>query len=180
MSKTNTDSVRERRKYLKSVNRCTVCGGQDAFTLNGKSRCAECVQKATSYAYKHRHESTDAQEIARKASEKYRNSHREQGLCTECSRMAMAGRTLCGIHRRNTLIRIRRYKGIPKYILGTCRHCGAECKDGYKYCEKCLPAKQAQAANLRKFISPENQWWRKDNNIVFMRKDDAKVCDRGL
>ena len=42
-------NAQNRRDALRMCHRCTVCGQQDAFTLNGRGRCAECVEKDTVY-----------------------------------------------------------------------------------------------------------------------------------
>lgn len=41
------EKMKERRWRLKSACCCEVCGKQDAKTLAGKVRCAECAAKAS-------------------------------------------------------------------------------------------------------------------------------------
>lgn len=38
---------KQRRETLKILHRCRECGKQDAFTLAGRTRCADCVEKDT-------------------------------------------------------------------------------------------------------------------------------------
>lgn len=73
----------ENYHYYKDRNRCVQCRKQDAFTLNGRSFCAECVSKYGEYRKKY--EESHAEELSqrRKAQREYRAAN---GLCTKCGR----------------------------------------------------------------------------------------------
>ena len=44
--------AKQRIDALKAMKRCVCCGKQDAYTLVGRWRCAECSEKNAQYAFK--------------------------------------------------------------------------------------------------------------------------------
>ena len=52
MSTSEIQKQRNKSRYdlLKTLNRCVICGKQDAYTLMGKSCCCDCLEKKRQYA----------------------------------------------------------------------------------------------------------------------------------
>lgn len=112
---------RERRELLRRLHFCRECGKQDAYTLNGRAKCAECVERDTElrrqkrgYRPKWEKERTEKPEV---------NSPRgDNGICWQCNKKPIApGHKLCEdcyqmkvrILRENNFWRGRRNDGHP-------------------------------------------------------------------
>jgi NMD protein affecting ribosome stability and mRNA decay len=81
----------DRANYMMSVQRCVRCGKQDAYTLVGKQRCYECVEKGKEEA-KHYNQS---QEKRRKNKERY-DWLKSKGMCVSCGKTkAQTNRVMC-------------------------------------------------------------------------------------
>ena len=83
----------DRANYMKKVHRCIRCGKQDAYTLAGKQRCYECVEKEKQRCkeYNERHK----EETKKRVKERYERL-KSQGICTVCAkRKARSGKVLC-------------------------------------------------------------------------------------
>lgn len=87
---------RETRAIRRKCHLCIACGHQDAYTLIGRQRCAECVRKNTEYCrnkrgYKERPAPQDRPE------KPWKNRPRgANGYCWQCNKeQAMQGRNLC-------------------------------------------------------------------------------------
>ena len=82
----------------------------------------------------------------------YKQAHKEQGLCNDCSRPVHPGRLKCLTHIRSHTKNVTRYqKNLGEVYLqsqrdrkelrrqqGLCPSCGAPAKDGYIMCCNCL------------------------------------------
>ena len=78
------------RKILK---RCVRCGTQDAYTLNGRSTCAECAEKVRAYNAAYQQSGK-----ARERQRAFREKHEAEGLCRYCNRPAEIGKKICAYH----------------------------------------------------------------------------------
>ena len=88
----NTELKALRRK----LHMCIQCVDQDAYTLRGRSRCAECVRKNTEYCRTKR--GYQPAKLPEERPEKpWKNSPRgANGYCWQCNkRPSMDGRRLC-------------------------------------------------------------------------------------
>jgi len=147
----NTLYRRENRAFFRGMERCTECGAKDAFTMNGRWRCAECAEKANEYNSDYYKRNADGILGNRKALRSYR---RENHLCTECGRplsptYSFATCEGCRAANRRKRERLRREHGvIPRSEwreLGLCMRCGAPRMHGWlscvdkeiELCEKC-------------------------------------------
>ena len=83
----------DRANYMKAVHRCIRCGKQDAYTLAGKQRCYECVEKEKQRCKEYNKRNSEKNK--QRAKERYYRL-KSQGLCVVCAkRKAQSGRTLC-------------------------------------------------------------------------------------
>lgn len=71
----------ENYHYYKGRNRCVWCHKQDAFTLNGRTYCADCIEKA--HSYRKKWEAKNSVEISLKK-KNLRAERADAGLCTKC------------------------------------------------------------------------------------------------
>lgn len=135
-------SRNEQRKrnyqYYKKLNRCVICHKQDAYTLNGRARCAECAEydcgqhKKSGYA---------------KANERlksYRDAWRAKGICIRCGKSpAVSGKSYCGVcaeytNRYKKNRRIESGINYPRGDNGFCWQCNKRPdEDGMKVCKEC-------------------------------------------
>lgn len=142
---------RESRDFFRGMERCTECGAKDAFTLNGRWRCAECAEKANEYNRDYYKRNADGILGNRKALRSYR---RENHLCTACGKTLAEAYPystceVCRAVNRRKGNKSRREKGIvPRSQwreLGLCMRCGAPRMKGWlswehkeiELCEKC-------------------------------------------
>ena len=161
-------------KY-KLLHKCVKCGKQDAFTLRGKSTCAECTEIQRK---------CDAKRNALR-SEEYKEKKRlkrleakENGMCTRCyKRKAAEGYTECE-KCRNVHIRYNRRKTLNNgklsaseaYDCGLCMQCRKKPHmEGRKQCPECYEkAKQTALAVLAKRNHDNhNHIWRAQNNALW-------------
>ena len=88
-------NLKEYRKLLKDNHLCRECKAQDAYTLNGHSRCFECSQKENERARKTR---ANNPEHEKKLARARRETALEKGLCTNCrKRTPKAGHKQCSV-----------------------------------------------------------------------------------
>ena len=84
-----------RRKALRHLCRCVICGKQDAFTMNGRPRCAECVEKDTVYQ-RERRGFKPAWMRDPKPKPDVNWPRGDNGYCYQCNkRPALAGKHTC-------------------------------------------------------------------------------------
>lgn len=82
-----------RAEYLHSNERCERCGKQDAFTLIGKPRCADCVERDKKRQQKYN--KAHADEINKKMKNRYQRL-KDEGICVACGKKkAREGRIHC-------------------------------------------------------------------------------------
>ena len=123
----------QRRAWLREHHFCTECKTQDAYTLAGRARCANCCARSQGYR------PSDAEREQAKARAKaLRTARRDAGLCTNCGRgLFPDGHVSCPTCRarwRRKSERKRREQGIvPRSEwteLGLCWSCGKAAAEG--------------------------------------------------
>jgi len=127
--KYHREYMRDLRAWWKSTGKCTSCGKQDAYTLGGRSWCAECAE--------HRRISQQGRDLTRQYArvKAQRDERRAAGLCTQCGRELPKGVSysfvmcpVCRAKAQQTAIKKRRRQGIvPRNEFverGLCALCG--------------------------------------------------------
>lgn len=82
-SEYNKQYSKDRQKWLHEHHFCVDCKKQDAYTLNGKWRCAICSEKARK---------------KRTGQEYNREQRKEMGLCLTCGKPVKQGYMVCEEH----------------------------------------------------------------------------------
>lgn len=117
--------IKEHRKWLKDHHMCTVCGKQDAYTLNGRTYCFECNEKENK-----RKKSKYTSDSRKEYSKKIINKCHENGICVKCkTRKAVEGRKQCSVclakdrerWHKNHSDTIPRHE---RFAYGLCYKCG--------------------------------------------------------
>lgn len=140
MSGYNKEYAQDRKKWLYEHKMCIDCKSQDAFTLMGKKRCADCIEKARK---------------RRSGREVHRDYWLEMGLCMVCGNPNDNGEKCCQkCHERFVSMSREAHKfhgqgrntdhdSNPKMPRsewvknGFCYICGDKKQDGIKVCENC-------------------------------------------
>ncbi len=143
-----------RKKY----HYCVTCGKQDAFTLNGRARCAECQDTQNKFhknhpEYNERHKENDKKQYLER---------KEKGLCTRCGAKATPGKAKCEkclskdrINHKNHSNSISREMAND---LGLCMTCLKNPQvQGHKLCQSCYEKTLKSIENARTFISAEHK-----------------------
>lgn len=145
---TQSEYDKRMRELMKKDNRCIQCGKQDAYTLNGRSRCSVCAEasRARDRARYETHGSYEAQKAKRE-------KRAANGLCVRCGRIAPTGRRVCQLcvgHTNKNLRKRRISDGMnwPRGSNGICWTCNKEpVLEGKKLCQSCYD--KAIAAQAR-------------------------------
>lgn len=122
----------------KKAHVCVQCGEQDAYTLNGRARCAVCAEK--NLAGKKTKEANE--KSCARMKELYKR-RAEQGVCTHCGGKVDDGYITCKRCRirGSNMIReknIENGANWPRGSNGICYVCNKEhVLDGYKVCKSC-------------------------------------------
>lgn len=136
----SNEYLKERKRQLHKYKLCIDCKCQDAFTLIGKMRCAECADKAR---------------IRRTGQEIPRQQRVEMGLCFRCGNPNNNGQSICDnchkhfvqmsreAHKFHGEGRKTDHDRNPKMPRsewvknGFCYLCGEKKQVGIKVCEDC-------------------------------------------
>lgn len=132
-----------RKAYLIGRQRCYRCGTQDAYTINGRTRCAECVEKGRLQTEKHRPEHKEQVKASQKA---LYYARKNAGLCPQCGRPRDGATVYC-----KTCAARRRENWRKNYVnpMLHCRRCDNMPEPGYSYCKECL----------EKVREERRRWW---------------------
>lgn len=161
----HAEKVRQRYAALASERRCTQCGGQDARTLAGRTRCETCYAKA----YKPRNERSaqqKADEIRRH--KELRQERIDARQCRECGNqdyLTLRGQQLCAKCRRRRNENAKRYAESGKrsehsrrcreerIAKELCTKCGRnKPESGRRYCTDCLVRERLYKRKYRAII----------------------------
>ena len=149
----------EYRAKLKANHICRDCKQTDAYTLAGRTYCADCAKKMANRKREKRTESRE--EYSAKRAE-YRKKLIEEKRCSRCGKKLPDGwkRKLCieclTYFRRKAEER-RREKGQKTWDMrcqdGVCFVCGAKSMDGKRMCQACYDKRVPIAIeNLKKAV----------------------------
>lgn len=157
--------VRLRYDKLVSEHRCTQCGGQDARTLAGRTRCEFCYAKA----YKPRKEWSEQQKADEIRKHKEKRQERLDAMqCRECGKQdysTLHGKQLCAACQRRTKENAKQYTESGKRAAnqmrrreefiaqGKCVKCGRnEPELGKLHCTDCLVRERIYKRKRRAII----------------------------
>lgn len=139
----------EFRALLKRNHLCRDCRAQDAYTLAGRTYCAECAAKIAA-AKRAERATPEGKAKDRATCERWRARKAAEGLCVYCGRRhPEAGRRLCAWrlakHRR---ARARKREGSevnwPRGANGYCWLCNKrKAMDGKRLCQMCYDGRVA-------------------------------------
>ena len=92
MSTSEIQKQRNKARYdlLKRLNRCVICGKQDAYTLIGKSCCFECLDKRRKYSKQY---NANNPEKCKTLRNNFTQKRKMNGLCVHCGRPIPAHRS---------------------------------------------------------------------------------------
>lgn len=128
------DGTMTRREYLKMQHRCTQCATMDAYTLNGRTLCAECAEKGRE---KYRQNPEPQIRRAVEYQRRRRKIFEESGMCIICGKYAPSdGRKMC----KNCSDRSNGYvkKHNKPLVPGMCSRCRSKpVLEGRKLCAAC-------------------------------------------
>lgn len=151
------------REYLKIVHRCRECKKIDAYTMIGRTFCADCVARNTELK-REKYNSEKCKEIQKKIREQRKSEHK----CVYCGKKlkdgyAFATCDLCREKQRERK-RIRDAKknnNYPRGGNGICWQCNKEpCIDGKHLCQSCYD-------NKMKIIDKMNDINRKEKEFIW-------------
>lgn len=142
---------KENAAYYKARQRCTHCGRQDAFTLNGRALCADCIKKLHELHKRRRAERGAELNAHNKA---YRVKMVEAGLCPNCGKPSDGVYINCPRCRaiaRKKMERRRRENGVaPRGECGLCYTCNKRpALSGKRLCRECYGKSLVSMAKAR-------------------------------
>ncbi len=151
----NNAAVRENRAMLKALCLCRDCKQQDAYTLAGRTYCAECAAKLAAVKRECR-EDAEFRVMANARCRRWRESRTDAGLCKRCGRRKpQAGRVLCRYCVAKTS-RTRRDADIangmnwPRGANGYCWQCNKRlAMEGKRLCPECYERKVKLLERMR-------------------------------
>lgn len=152
----------EYRRWLHSKGLCCDCKGRDAFTMNGRWRCAECGEKYNQRKAKIRDRAKE------KAAVNSRNAaRRAAGLCVQCGKPAVEGKSRCKrCLERDCRAQKERFRrrhpevNLPRGDNGFCYLCNKKpALDGQTLCQSCRETRAAQALTLPR--GREGHFWKR-------------------
>ncbi len=155
---------RELRAWLKSNKLCIVCGEMDAFTMVGRSLCADCADSANERIKKAYAAGYRTKRLAQ--AKEHREKRRVSGLCTRCGGKRQNEKyKLCEECRREARRYYQKHKvenGHYTRELGICYLCNREPElPGYRTCAACHQKMVKVIARNAKFNNRENHPWKK-------------------
>lgn len=136
-----------RKKY----HYCVKCGKQDAFTLNGRARCADCQEKANNFWRIH-------PEYNEKGKTQHKEKYlerKENGLCVVCGAKAQKGKVRCAkcLFKDRLAHRIELNREMAN-DLGICVTCLKNPQfENYKLCESCYKKSLKSLEKARKNVN---------------------------
>lgn len=151
---------KEREDYYKKIGRCTRCGNQDAYTLNGKTLCYDCNCKNKEYSKKHheRYRTKDNEKMRERT-----KTLRKQGLCIDCGkRRAKNNRVRCEqcLLKNNKMVKAHKNRvnrDMVKYMDICYLCCKNPIVEGHKVCTQCLNKCRERQKNVTETSKREQE-----------------------
>lgn len=165
---------KEYRAMCKRLHICVSCLNQDAFTLIGRTYCADCAAKNAAKKRK-KYSTKEAREKRSEQRRLLRQRHIENHECAECGKKLPENYNfhLCSACRWKK--RRRWHRKDMRGVDGMCSRCGKElCMEGKKLCAKCYEKVVPIAMKSLSAVNKENHPWRKLNNALNSRKHIKK------
>lgn len=179
---TEADYKKMRYYARKKDGVCVRCGREDAYTMAGRSYCAECVEKMNEINKRYRENHPKANHDKCK---KRRDTLNDKGLCERCGkRAAKPGRKLCEtcmkkMADKNRDKKIANGMNWPRGDNGICWNCNREnAIPGKRLCVVCyekslINMKCAHDANKKIALAGIKHFWKYDNENVFIKRHVA-------
>lgn len=169
MSPEERTSEHNYREMLKRNHLCTRCHQQDAYTLVGRSMCAECTARQKERSAKNY--SCHKDEINQQRREKY-SQMKLKDVCPRCGRkkLGLGDKVLCTCCRKKDALRKHKelsLKGVnlPRGDNGICWQCNKnKVMDGYRLCPECY-GKLVEMSVNRKPPQSTHIWRQLNNNL---------------
>lgn len=140
MSGERSKYLKERKRWLHEHKLCIDCKSQDAFTLVGKMRCAECTEKARIRRSKKKIPKKDYVEMGLCAC-CGNTKNNEKNVCDKCHQrffdMSRKARAHHGEGRKTDHDRNPQMPRSEWVKNGFCYLCGEKKQYGIKVCEDC-------------------------------------------
>lgn len=158
---------KEWKDKLKANHICVNCKKTDAYTMAGRSYCAECAEKMAEKKRELRHDEAYRLKSLQDAAE-WRKRMAEEHRCTRCGKTLPRGHgkklcVECLVYSKRKCEERRRSKGVRTWDMrneeGTCFICGKPSIHGKRMCQSCYEQRlPGMMENLRK--AWENNTWR--------------------
>lgn len=159
-------TLAEYRARLKAAHLCRDCKQQDAYTLGGRTYCADCAEK---YAARKREFRIANKARVRESWQRSKAKRIERGVCIYCGRhKPKPGNLVCNIcnskaQAKQREKRIAEGMNWPRGANGYCWQCNKrKAVDGKRLCQECIDMKM-------KYLTPEagergrqtmKDWWK--------------------
>lgn len=150
--------------YCKAKGICVICCKEPAFY--NRVRCPSCIEKAAEQKAKRTANLTTEQRDHINQTKRTRYwRYRENGLCANCGRKAVEGKSLCNVcfiqqRRAGAAYRERSGKKKGWSEAGLCLFCGGERVEGKMLCKTCLEKNRDLMAYARQFAPKDRPWER--------------------
>ena len=160
------EANRERILWYKQHGICYWCGHEDAVIAG---LCGECYEN---YKRCYTHYQEQNREIVNARNREIRARRKAAGLCVDCGKPAIPGRTKCRQCAERAAKRCRR--SYWQHRVGKspeqCAWCDQPKVPGYQVCEEHLEAARKRMKNARAHVDTKNHPWVAMNNQLFGRK----------
>ena len=131
-------SKKEFYHMRKRAGVCVSCGREDAYTMAGRARCAECAERCRANQEKYLADPKKRKALTDRARER-RRARKENGLCPMCGKKPMDGHVKClKCTLRQRRADLKKRGGRHPKLDGMCRQCNKrEPMPGKKLCSDC-------------------------------------------
>ena len=156
------NGCREYGRLLYSMRKkssvCAKCGKEDAYTMNGRARCAECAEKLREQLRRYRETTYGLRKNEERGKQIY-NRRKEEGKCISCGRKLPRYES----HARCAICRtfLKRYRAdtishAEAHNFGLCAWCIKRPATHGRLCDSCYPKSLANLEKARAAIDIEN------------------------
>lgn len=128
----------EFRQKRKHAGVCVQCGREDAYTMTGRSLCADCAEYFSRKQSEYRKD-PDKWAKMQACKKDIRETRKANGLCPMCGKSANSGYVLCDSCRAKRRNYMNRYNNHPpRGEYGICWRCNKrESIPGKRLCPEC-------------------------------------------
>lgn len=135
-----------RKEYYdmrKNAKVCVKCGKEDAYTMNGRSNCAECAEKIRDWFREYRKDPSEKERRKNRKIE-HRLKMVEEGKCIRCGKKNTGPYKTCPhcLAKKRNYNRNKNHEKSATKGVTLCWQCNKEkMLPGYKLCAKCYDMK---------------------------------------